>query len=57
MLARTRSARIEVPMPSISAVDASTGRKFFLDDPEDLRPDEEVTFLLNLHGGGSVGQW
>ena len=44
-------------MPSISAVDARTGRKFFLDDPDDLRPGEELTFLLNLHGGGSVGQW
>jgi pimeloyl-ACP methyl ester carboxylesterase len=44
-------------MPSISAVDATTGRKFYLDDPDDLQPDEEVVFLLNLHGGGSVGAW
>jgi pimeloyl-ACP methyl ester carboxylesterase len=44
-------------MPSISAVDEQTGRKFYLDDPDDLGPDEEVTFLLNLHGGGSVGHW
>jgi hypothetical protein len=44
-------------MGSIVAVDEKTGRKFFLDDPDDLQPDEEVVFLLNLHGGGSVGMW
>lgn len=38
-------------MPSIAAVDDKTGRKFFLDDPDDLGPDEQVVFLLNLHGG------
>lgn len=44
-------------MPAITAVDEQTGRKFYLDDPDDLRPGEPVTFLLNLHGGGSVGGW
>lgn len=44
-------------MPSITAVDARTGRKFYLDDPDDLKPGEELTFILNLHGGGSVGAW
>jgi pimeloyl-ACP methyl ester carboxylesterase len=44
-------------MGSISAVDEKTGRKFYLDDPDDLRPGEKVVFLLNLHGGGSVGAW
>ncbi|MGH6985939.1 MAG: hypothetical protein ACRED9_03755 [Caulobacteraceae bacterium] len=44
-------------MPSISAVDEKTGRKFFLDDPDDLKPGEPVAFLLNLHGGGSHGVW
>jgi len=44
-------------MPSISAVDEKTGRKFYLDDPDDLQPGEAVVFLLNLHGGGSVGAW
>ncbi len=44
-------------MGSISAVDEKTGRKFYLDDPDDLRPGEKVVFLLNLHGGGSVGTW
>ena len=44
-------------MGHISAVDEKTGRKFYLDDPDDLRPGEKVTFILNLHGGGSVGAW
>ncbi len=44
-------------MPSSTAVDEKTGRKFYLDDPDDLKPGEKVTFLLNLHGGGSVGAW
>jgi pimeloyl-ACP methyl ester carboxylesterase len=44
-------------MGSISAVDEGTGRKFYLDDPDDLLPGEEVVFLLSLHGGGSVGSW
>jgi pimeloyl-ACP methyl ester carboxylesterase len=44
-------------MASISALDEKTGRKFYLDDPDDLESGEKVTFLLNLHGGGSVGHW
>ena len=44
-------------MGSITAVDEKTGRKFYLDDPDDLQPGEKVVFLLNLHGGGSVGMW
>jgi pimeloyl-ACP methyl ester carboxylesterase len=44
-------------MGQISAVDEQTGRKFYLDDPDDLHPGEKVTFILNLHGGGSVGNW
>ncbi len=44
-------------MASITATDAKTERKFYLDDPDDLRPGEKLTFLLNLHGGGSVGAW
>ena len=44
-------------MSSITAVDEKTGRKFMLDNPDDLAPGETVTFLLNLHGGGSVGAW
>jgi pimeloyl-ACP methyl ester carboxylesterase len=41
----------------MTAVDEKTGRKFYLDDPDDLKPGEPVTFVLNLHGGGSVGAW
>ncbi len=44
-------------MASVAALDEKTGRKFFLDDPDDLRPGEPVVFLLNLHGGGSHGTW
>lgn len=44
-------------MGSISAVDPKTGRKFYLDDPDDLKPGEDVVFILSLHGGGSVGSW
>lgn len=40
-----------------NAVDAKTNRKFFLDYPCDLKPGEKVTFVLNLHGGGSIGNW
>jgi len=38
-------------------VDPKSGREFYLDSPNDLGPDEQVTFLLNLHGGGSFGAW
>lgn len=34
-----------------------TGRQYFLDYPCDLQPGEEVTFILNLHGAGSIGNW
>lgn len=44
-------------MTCITAVDERTGRKFYLDEPDDLKPGEEVVFILNLHGGGSVGAW
>ena len=38
-----------------SVIDEATGRKFYLDVPDDTgRP---LTFLLNLHGGGSFGAW
>lgn len=38
-------------------VDNKTGRKFFLDLPANLKPGEKVVFVLNLHGGGSYGNW
>jgi len=37
-------------------VDAATGRKFFLDHPSDEQRGD-LTFILSLHGGGSVGMW
>lgn len=33
------------------------GRRYFIDYPCDLKPDEKVTVVLNLHGGGSYGNW
>jgi len=43
-------------MTSETAVDAASGRKFFLDHPDDTSRDD-LTFILSLHGGGSVGMW
>jgi len=40
-----------------NAVDPETGRAFFLDYPCDLQAGDQVTFILNLHGGGSIGNW
>lgn len=37
--------------------DESSGRRFFLDAPADADQRDDLTFLLNLHGGGSVGTW
>ena len=39
------------------AVEPKSGRKFFLDYPCNLKPGEKVTFILSLHGGGSIGNW
>jgi len=40
-----------------NATDPKTGRKFWLDYPCDLKPGEKVTFILNIHGAGSIGNW
>lgn len=40
-----------------NATDPITGRQFFLDYPCDLQPEEQVIFILNLHGAGSIGNW
>ena len=40
-----------------NAVLPKSNRAFFLDYPCDLKPGEVVTFVLNLHGGGSIGNW
>jgi pimeloyl-ACP methyl ester carboxylesterase len=34
-----------------------TGRTYLLDYPCDLKAGQKVTFILNLHGGGSSGTW
>lgn len=39
------------------ATEPKTGRKFFLDFPCDLKPNEKVVFILSLHGAGSIGNW
>lgn len=39
------------------AYEPNTQRTFFLDYPCDLKPGEDVAFILNLHGGGSIGNW
>ena len=42
-------------------VDAASGRKFFVDlaavADADADGRDDLTFVLNLHGGGSVGMW
>jgi hypothetical protein len=40
-----------------NATEPNSGRPFFLDFPCGLQPGDEVTFVLNLHGGGSLGNW
>src|SRR5215470_8896087 len=38
-------------------VEPKTDRKYFLDYPCDLKQGEKVTFVLSLHGGGSIPNW
>jgi pimeloyl-ACP methyl ester carboxylesterase len=38
-------------------VEMQSRRTYFLDYPCDLKPDEDVTLVLSLHGGGSYGNW
>lgn len=40
-----------------NAVERKSGRKYFLDYPCDLKPGEDVVFVLSLHGAGSIGNW
>jgi hypothetical protein len=40
-----------------NVVEPKSGRKFFLDFPCDLKPNEDVVFVLSLHGAGSIGNW
>jgi hypothetical protein len=39
-----------------TAIDPTTNRKLFLDHPDDTTRGD-LTFVLSLHGGGSVGMW
>ena len=48
---------VEQFAPQGEAVDPDTGRHFYLDYPCDLQPGEKLTFILSLHGGGSIGNW
>jgi pimeloyl-ACP methyl ester carboxylesterase len=51
----------EYPSPVVldpgNAVEPKTGKPFYLDYPCDLEPGEELTFILNIHGGGSLSNW
>ena len=40
-----------------NATEPRTGRKFFLDYPCDLKPNEKFIFILSIHGAGSIGNW
>ena len=50
-------SKIKLDKDSGLYVGEESGRRFFLDEPDDLKADEKFTFLLNLHGGGSHGIW
>jgi pimeloyl-ACP methyl ester carboxylesterase len=38
-------------------VEMRSRRTYFLDYPCDLKPGEQVTVVMSLHGGGSYGNW
>jgi hypothetical protein len=40
-----------------SVVDEKTRRKFYLARPDRVEAGDDLTFILNLHGGGSFGAW
>src|SRR5882724_5888956 len=40
-----------------AATEKKSGRKYFLDYPCDLKTNEKVVLILNLHGAGSIGNW
>jgi hypothetical protein len=42
---------------NVTELATGDGRNFFLDVPCNLQKGEAVTFILNLHGGGSIGNW
>ncbi|WP_339867390.1 hypothetical protein [Pseudohongiella nitratireducens] len=40
-----------------NVTEPGSGREYFLDYPCDLQPGEDVLFVLNIHGAGSIGNW
>ncbi len=40
-----------------NVTDPLTGRDYFVDYPCDLKPGEDVVFILNIHGAGSIANW
>ena len=47
----------DATMISETWTDEASGRKVYLDVPADVEERDDLTFILNLHGGGSVGAW
>lgn len=40
-----------------NVTEPESGRQYFLDYPCDLQPGEDVMFVLNIHGAGSIANW
>ena len=40
-----------------NVTEPESGRQYFLDYPCDLQPGEDVVFILNIHGAGSIANW
>jgi pimeloyl-ACP methyl ester carboxylesterase len=51
------NCKVDLVRAEGNAIEPKTGRKFFLDYPCDLKPNEPVVFVLSLHGAGSIGNW
>lgn len=49
-------ATSETAVPD-NATEPKSGRKFILQFPCDLKPDEKVTLILNIHGAGSSSSY
>jgi pimeloyl-ACP methyl ester carboxylesterase len=47
----------EVSTNQGAVIEPASQRTYFLDYPCDLKPGEDVTVILALHGGGSYGNW
>ncbi len=40
-----------------NVTEPDSSRQYFLDYPCDLQPGEEIVFVLNIHGAGSIANW